>query len=83
MACVPPTPVPSGPAPCLQEGTTRRILEHCGLSWHPNMLRFYETKRFVYTASLLQVWPCGARGLMGGRGAAQATAEGFPQARGI
>ncbi|PSC67312.1 TPR domain [Micractinium conductrix] len=37
------------------EGTTRKILEHCGLSWHPNMLRFYETKRFVYTASLLQV----------------------------
>ncbi|KAL4419928.1 hypothetical protein ABPG75_007026 [Micractinium tetrahymenae] len=37
------------------EGTTRKILEHCSLSWHPNMLRFYETKRFVYTASLLQV----------------------------
>ena len=42
-------------APLLvQEGTTRRILKHCGLSFHPNMLKFYETKRFVYTASLLQ-----------------------------
>jgi hypothetical protein len=38
----------------LQEGTTRRILDHCGLSWHPAMLRFYDTPRFVHTASLLQ-----------------------------
>jgi hypothetical protein len=38
-----------------QEGTTRRLVEHCGLPWHPSFLRFYETQRSVQTASQLQV----------------------------
>ena len=33
----------------------RRILEHCGLPWDENCLRFYETKRHVRTASSEQV----------------------------
>ena len=37
-----------------QEGTTRRLARHCGLPWHPNLLRFYETQRAVQTASQLQ-----------------------------
>eukprot|EP00887_Chlorella_sp_A99_P000461 scaffold17.g461.t1 len=38
-----------------QEGTTRRILEHCGIPWEDSVLRFHETKRQVSTASVSQV----------------------------
>jgi hypothetical protein len=38
-----------------QEGTTRRLVEHCGLPWDPAFLRFYENERAVQTASQLQV----------------------------
>ena len=37
------------------EGQVRRILEHCGLAWHDDCLRFYETDRAVKTASSEQV----------------------------
>ena len=37
------------------ESQARRILEHCGLPWDENCLRFYETKRDVRTASSEQV----------------------------
>lgn len=33
----------------------RRVAEHCGLEWEESMLRFYETKRAVKTASSEQV----------------------------
>jgi len=38
-----------------QENQTRRLLEHCGLPWEDNCLRFYETDRAVVTASSEQV----------------------------
>jgi tetratricopeptide (TPR) repeat protein len=38
-----------------QEDQTRRLLEHCGLPWEDNCLRFYETDRAVITASSEQV----------------------------
>ncbi len=38
-----------------QENQTRRLLEHCGLSWEDRCLRFYETDRAVITASSEQV----------------------------
>jgi len=38
-----------------QETQTRRILEHCGLQWEDQCLRFYETQRAVNTASSEQV----------------------------
>jgi tetratricopeptide (TPR) repeat protein len=38
-----------------QEAQTRRILEHCGLPWEDQCLRFYETERAVNTASSEQV----------------------------
>jgi hypothetical protein len=38
-----------------QETQTRRILEHCGLPWEDQCLRFYETERAVNTASSEQV----------------------------
>ncbi len=38
-----------------QEIQTRRLLEHCGLPWEDNCLRFYETDRAVVTASSEQV----------------------------
>jgi len=38
-----------------QEGQTRRLLEHCGLPWEEQCLRFYETERAVRTASSEQV----------------------------
>ncbi len=38
-----------------QESQTRRLLEHCGLPWEDNCLRFYETDRAVVTASSEQV----------------------------
>ena len=38
-----------------QEGQTRRILDHCGLPWEDQCLRFYETERAINTASSEQV----------------------------
>ena len=38
-----------------QEAQTRRILEHCGLPWEDQCMRFYETVRAVNTASSEQV----------------------------
>ncbi len=38
-----------------QEAQTRRILEHCGLPWEDQCLRFYETERAINTASSEQV----------------------------
>ena len=37
------------------EGQTRRILEHCGLDWHPACRDFFRTRRPVRTASVAQV----------------------------
>ncbi len=38
-----------------QENQTRRLLEHCGLPWEDQCLRFYETDRAINTASSEQV----------------------------
>jgi hypothetical protein len=38
-----------------QEGTTRGLLEHCGLPWQEECLRFYENKAPTATASAAQV----------------------------
>ena len=38
-----------------QETQTRRLLEHCGLPWEDQCLRFYETERAINTASSEQV----------------------------
>lgn len=38
-----------------QENQTRRLLEHCGLPWEDQCLRFYETHRAVVTPSSQQV----------------------------
>jgi tetratricopeptide (TPR) repeat protein len=38
-----------------QENETRRLLEHCGLGWEDNCLRFFESDRAVLTASSEQV----------------------------
>jgi tetratricopeptide (TPR) repeat protein len=38
-----------------QENQTRRLIEHCGLPWEDQVLRFYETDRAVITASSEQV----------------------------
>lgn len=38
-----------------QETQTRRLLEHCGLPWEDQCLRFYETDRAINTASSEQV----------------------------
>jgi tetratricopeptide (TPR) repeat protein len=38
-----------------QENQTRRLVEHCGLPWEDQVLRFYETDRAVVTASSEQV----------------------------
>jgi hypothetical protein len=38
-----------------QEGTTRGLLEHCGLPWREECLRFYENKAPTATASAAQV----------------------------
>ncbi len=38
-----------------QEGTTRRLLEHCGLPWLDACLRFYENPAPTATASAAQV----------------------------
>ena len=37
------------------EGVGRRLLAHCGLDWHPDCGRFFETRRPVLTASRVQV----------------------------
>jgi tetratricopeptide (TPR) repeat protein len=37
------------------EGSARRIVEHCGLEWHPDCVAFYEARRPVRTASATQV----------------------------
>ncbi len=37
------------------EGQARRMLDHCGLEWEDQVLRYYETKRAVKTASSEQV----------------------------
>jgi len=38
-----------------QENQARRMIEHCGLMWEDQVLRFYETERAVKTASSEQV----------------------------
>jgi len=38
-----------------QESQARRMIEHCGLEWEDQVLRFYETERAVKTASSEQV----------------------------
>ncbi|MCG8442354.1 MAG: sulfotransferase, partial [Caulobacterales bacterium] len=38
-----------------QERQTRRLLDHCGLSWDPACLSFHETRRAVHSASSEQV----------------------------
>jgi hypothetical protein len=37
------------------EGQVRRLLDHCGLDWSMDCLRFHEQKRPVLTASAAQV----------------------------
>jgi len=37
------------------EGEARRLLEFCGLDWHPDCLEFHRSKRPVHTASSIQV----------------------------
>ncbi len=37
------------------EGVGRRLLAYCGLDWHPDCARFFETRRPVLTASRVQV----------------------------
>lgn len=37
------------------EAETRRLLEFCGLSWHPDCVRFHESTAPVTTASAVQV----------------------------
>jgi Tfp pilus assembly protein PilF len=37
------------------EGSTRAILDHCGLEWDDSVLRFWESRRPVRTASMFQV----------------------------
>jgi LPS sulfotransferase NodH len=37
------------------EAQVRRVLEHCGLEWDENALRFYEARRPVKSASMFQV----------------------------
>jgi tetratricopeptide (TPR) repeat protein len=38
-----------------QEVMSRKIIEFCGLDWNDDCMRFYETKRYVATASYDQV----------------------------
>ncbi len=38
-----------------QEGTTRRLLEHCGLEWREACMRFHENPAPTATASAAQV----------------------------
>jgi tetratricopeptide (TPR) repeat protein len=37
------------------EGQSRRLVDFCGLSWHPACLEFHRTPRIIRTASLNQV----------------------------
>jgi hypothetical protein len=37
------------------EGTSRPVLEHCGLGWEESCRDFQQTRRAVRTASLMQV----------------------------
>jgi tetratricopeptide (TPR) repeat protein len=37
------------------EPQARRLIDFAGLDWHPDCLRFYESRRFVNTASAMQV----------------------------
>jgi hypothetical protein len=37
------------------EGTSRKVLAHCGLGWEDACRDFQDTKRTVRTASLMQV----------------------------
>jgi len=37
------------------EGSARRIVDHCGLDWHPGCIAFHEARRPVRTASASQV----------------------------
>jgi hypothetical protein len=37
------------------ESTARRLLEHCGLPWHDECLRFHRNPRASTTASAVQV----------------------------
>lgn len=37
------------------ESQARKLIDHCGLPWNDDCLRFYENKREVKTASVLQV----------------------------
>jgi hypothetical protein len=37
-----------------QEGQTRRILDYCGLDWHPVCLEFHKNPRQISTASSIQ-----------------------------
>ncbi len=37
------------------EASARRIVDHCGLDWHPNCVAFHEAQRPVRTASASQV----------------------------
>ena len=37
------------------EGQSKRIVEHCNLSWDDRCLRYYETQRSIDTASAVQV----------------------------
>ena len=37
------------------EGQARRMIDHCGLDWEDQILKFYETERAVKTASSEQV----------------------------
>jgi tetratricopeptide (TPR) repeat protein len=37
------------------EASARRIVDFCGLGWHPNCIAFHETRRPVRTASATQV----------------------------
>ncbi|OSM01581.1 putative sulfotransferase [Magnetofaba australis IT-1] len=36
------------------EANTRRMLEHCGLDWHPGCLDFHQNRRPIQTASVMQ-----------------------------
>ena len=37
------------------EGHSRRLLDHCGLEWDEDVLRFWESRRPVKSASMFQV----------------------------
>jgi Flp pilus assembly protein TadD len=47
------------------EKVTRRLIEFCGLEWDDRCLRFHETRRAVWTASMVQVRQPMSRGSVG------------------